>query len=162
MARKFLPSLAAPLRAGRLKLTLVAGIRPEVARAFDEALDEAGLQRSDVDVLLADSHEEYFRRFETLLAIADILWTKPSELTFYGALGLPLLFGPPIGAHEVYNRRWALESGAGLKQRDPRHAGEWLADGLADGTLAGAAWNGFMRLPKFGLYRILDAVGTRS
>ena len=28
-----------------------------------------------------------------------------------------------------------------------------------DGTLAGAAWSGFMRLPKFGLYRILEAVG---
>lgn len=135
LARKFLPSMAAPLRSGRLRLTLVAGIRPEVARVFDEALDEAGLARSDVDVLLAKTHDEYFRRFETLFAITDILWTKPSELTFYGALGLPLLFCPPIGAHEVYNRRWALESGAGLKQRDPRHAGEWLADWLADGTL---------------------------
>jgi hypothetical protein len=93
---------------------------------------------------------------------ADLLWTKPSELAFHGALGLPLVFCPPIGAHEVYNRRWALESGAGLKQRDPRHAAEWIADWLHDGTLARAAWNGFMRLSKFGMYRFLDAVAVET
>jgi len=29
---------------------------------------------------------------------------------------------------------------------------EWLCDGI----LAGVAWSGFMRLPKQGLYRILE------
>jgi hypothetical protein len=161
LAKQLLPSLAGPLRGGRMRLTLVAGIRPEVARVFDEAIDDARLDKvrgNGLDILFSDTHDDYFQRFEKLLATTDMLWTKPSELTFYGALGLPLIFCPPIGAHEVYNRRWALESGAGLKQRDPRHAAEWIADWLHDGTLAGAAWNGFMRLPKFGLYRILDAV----
>jgi catechol 2,3-dioxygenase-like lactoylglutathione lyase family enzyme len=66
---------------------------------------------------------------------------------------------PPVGVHERYNRRWAREGGAALKQRDARFAAEWLGDMIADGTLAAAAWAGFMRLPKFGLERILDAVG---
>lgn len=161
LVRKFLPSVAAPLRAGRLRLTLVAGIRRDVAATFAEAIAAAGLDElrgAGIDVLFADTHDDYFRRFDALVGDSDILWTKPSELTFYAALGLPIVFSPPIGAHEVYNRRWAVESGAGLEQRDPRHAGEWLADWLADGTLAGAAFNGYLRLPKTGLYRILEAL----
>jgi hypothetical protein len=50
------------------------------------------------------------------------------------------------------------EAGAGVKQRDPRFAAEWLEDMLGDGSLAAAAWSGFLRLPKFGLYRILESV----
>jgi hypothetical protein len=45
-------------------------------------------------------------------------------------------------------------------QRDPRYVGEWLKDWLKDGTLAGAAWNGFMRLPHHGLHQILEAIGA--
>jgi hypothetical protein len=104
--------------------------------------------------------DEYFRACNALLAETDILWTKPSEMTFYGALGLPLLLAPPVGAQERYNRRWAVENGAGLEQRDPRFTGEWLAEWLADGTLATAAWSGFRRLPKLGLYRILQAMSV--
>ncbi len=91
-----------------------------------------------------------------------MLWSKPSELTFFAALGLPLVFSRPIGEHESYNRRWAIEAGAGLRQRDTAFAAEWLEDWLLDGTLAGAAWNGFLRLPSRGLYHILDEVGGAS
>jgi len=139
----------------------VAGVRAEVAATFDRAIARArldGLRGRGLEVLYAPTHDEYFRRFEVLLADTDLLWTKPSELTFYAALGLPLVFATPIGAHERYNQRWAVESGAGVGERDPRHAAEWLADWLADGTLAGAAWNGYMRLPKRGLYRILETI----
>jgi hypothetical protein len=111
---------------------------------------------SAIEILRAADLDEYFVSFNAALADTDVLWTKPSELSFFAALGLPLLFCPPIGWHEVYNRRWVIEAGAGFPQRDPRFAAEWIADWLADGTLAGAAWSGFMRLPKFGLYRILD------
>ena len=103
----------------------------------------------------------YFRKFNELLAETDVLFTKPSEMTFFAALGLPLVFSWPVGVHERYNRRWAIEAGAGLKQRDPRFANEWIQEWLVDGTLAGAAWSGFMRLPKFGLYRILEQAGLR-
>jgi hypothetical protein len=33
---------------------------------------------------------------------------------------------------------------------------------LADGQLAAAAWAGYVRLPKNGLYRILEEVGARG
>jgi hypothetical protein len=110
-----------------------------------------------VRVVGATELDGYFRACNALLAEADVLWTKPSEMTFFAALGLPLVLSPPVGTQELYNRRWAVESGAGIEQRDPRFAGEWLSEWLADGTLAGAAWNGFTRLPKRGLYRILKA-----
>jgi len=162
LVREFLPSLAHALRTKKLRLTLVAGLRPEVEAQFRSAIQESRLdselESGSIDILLAEDHAEYFRRFNGLLAGTDILWTKPSELSFFGALGIPLLFSSPVGAHERYNRRWAINSGAGVKPGDIRHTGEWLWEVLKDGTLAGAAWSGFMRMPKFGLYRTIEAV----
>jgi hypothetical protein len=73
-------------------------------------------------------------------------------------VALPLILSWPVGVHERYNRRWAIENGPGLKQRDPAHASYWMREWLNDGTLAGAAWTGFVRMPKFGLYQILERV----
>ena len=70
-------------------------------------------------MFFADGLEEYFVRFNALLARTDVLWTKPSEMTFFSGLGLPLMFSWPVGVHEQYNRRWAIESGPGLNERDP-------------------------------------------
>jgi hypothetical protein len=164
LARLFLPGVRENLEAGRLRVALVAGIRPEVAEAFREAILHARLEGAvghGLEILEAENHRDYFARFNALLAEADILWTKPSEMTFFGALGLPLVCSWPVGVHERYNRRWAIESGVGFKQRDPRFAGHWIDEWLADGALAAAAWAGFMRLPKHGLYRVLEAVGAR-
>jgi len=36
----------------------------------------------------------------------------PSEMTFFAALGLPLILAPAVGVHERYNARWATEAGA--------------------------------------------------
>ncbi len=161
LARAFLPGFRRLLDEGRLEVALVAGLRPEVEARFREAVHAARLEGHlgrALTILRAPTFGEYYARFNALLARTDVLWTKPSELTFYAALGLPLVCAPPVGVHEHYNRRWAREAGAGLKQRDPRFAADWLSDWLADGLLAAAAWAGYMRLPKFGLYRILEAV----
>jgi hypothetical protein len=160
LAAQFLPSLRPLIEVGRLRLALLAGTQPRVKRDFDALVarhDLAG--HPGVSVVGAPELDAYFRACNALLAEADILWTKPSEMTFYAALGLPLIISPPVGTQEIYNRRWAIEAGAGLSQREPRFAGEWLGEWLDDGTLAGAAWNGFTRLPKRGLYRILNAFG---
>ncbi len=162
LAARFLPRMAAALRGGRLRVTLVAGSRPEVAARFEQTIAAAGLGdvvvSGALEVLARPTLPAYLDAFHTRLADVDVLWSKPSEMTFFAALGLPLVFCPPIGVHEAYNRRWATEAGAGLRQRDPTFAAEWLDDWLVDGTLAGAAWNGYLRLPSRGLYRILHAV----
>lgn len=161
LARAFLPSLRPAVLEGRLRLALVAGARADARDALLEALDEARLG-GELDHRVELLHEPdlatYVRRMNALLARTDVLWTKPSELTFYAALGLPIVCAPPVGVHERRNRRWVREAGAGVKQRSPERAGAWLLDLVEEGQLAAAAWSGYVRLPKGGLYRIVDAV----
>jgi hypothetical protein len=157
---RFLPSLASSLRGGRLRLCLVAGVRREVAEIFERDLAAAGLSDEvgrSIEILWQPDMASYFPAFNAALADTDVLWTKPSELIFFAALGLPLLLSPPVGAHERLNARWAVEHGAALKQHDTHSAAHWLADWLVDGTLAQAAWSGFRSLPKQGLYAIVDS-----
>lgn len=159
LAEQFLPSLRDPIRAGRLRLALVAGVRHEVAGRFRNILDRLEL---DVPILLEPNIPAYIQAFNRLLAETDILWTKPSEISFFAALGLPLVLSRPVGVHEDYNRRWVIESGAGLPQGDPRYAAGWLQDWIADGTLAAAAWSGATRLPNLGLYTIAETVRNQA
>jgi hypothetical protein len=163
LVRQFLPSLRPLVEERRLRVALLAGTRPAVARRFEALVARHDLVgHPGVRVVVEPDLERYFRVFNALCAEADILWTKPSELTFFGALGLPLVLAPAVGAQEVYNGRWAVENGAGLNQRATRAAGDWLAEWLDEGTLAAAAWNGFTRLPRQGLPRILRALGTEA
>ncbi len=161
VAGPLLKSLRESLERDRLRLTLVAGIRTEVAQHFHAAIHAAGLEAQlghTLEVLHENDFDTYYHRFNARLADADILWTKPSEMTFYAALGLPLILAPAVGVHERYNGRWAIENSAGLVQRDPRHAAEWITEWLDDGTLAAAAWSGFLRLPQRGTYEIARIV----
>src|SRR5439155_10260494 len=125
------------LRAGVLRLVLVAGVRAEVESAFAEAVSDCGLSDlvgDAIEIIFDPDVMQYFAKFNATLARTDVLWTKPSEVTFFAGLGLPLLLAPPIGVHEEYNQRWAVEQGAGLVERDPRFSGEHLTEWLADGT----------------------------
>ncbi len=159
LARQFLPSLRTDIEAGRLRLALVAGTRASAREQLEAAVAGARLRGAPgIELLFEPDLDTYLRRFDELLARTDVLWTKPSELSFFAALGLPLICAPPLGVHERRNRRWVRESGAGVKQRDPASASEWLGDLLTEGQLAAAAWAGYMRLPKGGLYRIVEAV----
>jgi hypothetical protein len=154
---RFLPSLSGMLRTGELRLTLVAGSRPEVKRRFEQQIESNRLGElfgTRLNILYEPDTDDYFERFETLMASTDILWTKPSELVFYAGLGLPLLLSEPVGIHEVYNRRFARENGAALKQRDPSVIAERLRELLEDGHFATAAWAGYRRMPHRGLYEI--------
>ncbi len=161
MTYEFLPSLREAIISGQMALTLVAGTRPDVADTFHDALERTDLT-GRVPVLTARDFASYYRQFNALLADTDILWTKPSELSFYAGLGLGLVVAPPVGSHERFNRRWLREQGVALKQHKPRHAAHWLDEWLRDGTLAAAAWTGFVRLPKDGTERILAAVLARG
>jgi len=161
LSASFLPSLRPLLERRRLRLTLVAGVRAEVKARFEDELSRARLSEQlgrSVEILFEPVLEDYFDRFDALLADTDILWTKPSELVFYAALGIPLLLAPPVGIHESYNLRWVRENGAGFKQRDARVIGDRLLEHLNDGNLASAAWSGYRRLPSHGLYQIAERV----
>lgn len=158
-----LPGLRGAIEAGRLCLSLVAGPCPEVEQRFHRSLERSGLAHhlgGAVEIVHEPDLPACFRAFEGLLRRTDVLWTRPSELTFHAALGLPLVLADPVGMHERFNRRWAREQGVGLEQRDPRFLAGRLREWLYDGTLAAAAWSGFIRLPKFGTTRVLEEVGV--
>ena len=158
LAKKLVGGLRRQIESGVLRLALVAGRRPEVAAALGEALEDHGLE-GQVEVLGDPDVFGYIRRFNALLANADALWSKPSEMTFFAGLGLPFISAPPVGVHEGWNLRWAADHGAALPQHDPAVAGEWLQEWIEDGVLVSAAWAGFTRLPQLGLYQIAEELG---
>jgi len=158
---EFLPSLRPLILGGDLRLQLAAGTRPEVYRAFVNAATRAGLERAldqEIVIIAGRDFKSYYEAFNRALLRTDVLWTKPSELSFYPALGFACILSRPVGAHERYNRRWLREQGVGLKQRRLDHAHGWFEEWLEDGTLAAAAWSGFVRLPKHGTERIAQLV----
>jgi hypothetical protein len=151
-------ALSRRIRARTLRLVLVAGVSEQVRRIFREGLAAEGLQELEgrgVEILYEPDKQRYFQKFNQLLRETDILWTKPSELSFYAALGLPILMAPTIGSQEDFNREWLLGLEAGIDQGDMRDFERWFSDLLASGDLARAAFNGFSRAPRQGTYHII-------
>ena len=149
-------SLREKMQGGELLLNLVAGVRKEVHAYFEKVKREILPNNSFLRVIKSHTKEEYFDTFSKLIRTTDILWTKPSELSFYAGLGLPIILAPTIGSQEVYNKKWLLEIHAGIPQEDPRYTHEWLFDLLMDGRFADAAWDGFLKVKQRGLFRIMD------
>lgn len=161
----FVPAVRHAVVAGAIRLALVAGVRADLARRYHAMLRRNYMDRfigRGIEILIADHHEQYFDRFDELLSRTDVLWTRPNELVFYTGLGLPLIVTPPVGVHERFNRRFALEEAVAVKQRRPAQLPARIHEWLKDGTLAAAAWRGYLRMPKFGTERILEQVAFES
>lgn len=147
----------------QIRLNLVAGVRSEVWEYFMDYIRNLGLEDQlglGVNILYSPSRDKYFPRFNKVLRTTDILWTKPSELSFYAGLGLPVIIAPPLGSHEHYNKKWLLDHRAGIPQEDPDLCAEWLFDLLNEGRLAQAAWDGFLNTRKCGAYKIESLIKT--
>ena len=145
-----------------MHLNLVAGNRPEVRDLFEAAKAKTVGADASVSVIYAPDLEGYFQAFNAAIRTTDILWTKPSELSFYAGLGLPIIMTPTIGSQEKFNRKWLLEIGAGMRQEKPDYASEWLFELLKTGRFADMAWLGFLRARKLGYYHILDVIRSGS
>lgn len=156
IGRSLAKSLRRKILDGEMRLNLVSGTKPDVRDFFIEMKSSVARDADGVKVYYAEGVDEYFRQFNELMRTTDILWTKPSELSFYCALGIPIVMTPAIGSQEHFNRRWLVELGAGVRQENPEYAHEWLFDLLRDGLLADAAWSGFLKARKLGTYNILD------
>jgi hypothetical protein len=158
---KVLKSLSAKIKDGSVCLNISVGTRLEVLEYFKSKIHKLGLEGrlgSGVKIIFALSKQEYFKQFNESLRTTDVLWTKPSELSFYTALGLPIIIAPPIGAHEFRNQRWLVELGSGFVQENPEFAAEWLMDLVISGKLADAAIKGFIEAPKSGALEIESIV----
>ncbi len=161
MAKDILSSLKKKLLKEELCLNLIAGTRNDVYLYFQEQICELGLKKilgKNLNILFALDKEDYFTQFNQLLKTTDVLWTKPSELVFYSALGIPLIMAPSVGAQEVYNRTWLKTINAGISQNNPKYTSEWLFDWVQSGWLAEAAMAGFLDGRQFGVKNIMDVV----
>ncbi len=146
-------SLKKQIKARKMKVIISIGVREELRRYFANNLRE--LQLGDwVSILSGATMDEYFEKFNQALRTTDILMTKPSELSFYAGLGIPIVIQPPIGSQEDFNRRWLMHVGAATSQENPKYTDEWLADLLNSGDLAEMAMQGFVEIENMGTYTI--------
>ena len=158
---EILRDLSRLVRIGILKITLVAGSRREVASAFESGVKElrlGGRLGKNLEILYEVDKLAYLERFSKLMRETDILWTKPSELSFYAGLGIPIVMASPVGSQEVYNRKALLRSGAGVDQPDSEGFGEWLSEKIDKGDFARMAWHGFREIEKLGVYNVYHIV----
>ncbi len=153
-------SLKDKLKSGAIRLNLVAGAKLAVRDYFLQIQQEINAGNESVRVVSAETIDEYYGCFNALMRETDILWTKPSELSFFCGLGIPIIMTPTIGSQEKFNRAWLLELQAGIRQEDPRYTHQWLFDYLHKGRFAEAAWAGFLKARKLGYHKIMEYLQT--
>ncbi|OQX00647.1 hypothetical protein BWK69_01040 [Candidatus Parcubacteria bacterium A4] len=157
IAIEILRSLREEIEDGKIKIILSAGTKKEIKEYFEVGIKRLGMEKYSTDkieIVFAKKTEEYFQKFNQVLRKTDIFWTKPSELSFYTALGLPVIIAPPVGSQEDFNKEWLLELGSGRPQENPKYVNQWLFDFLKDGWFAEAAMEGFIEGEKFGTFNI--------
>jgi len=162
---KILKSLSSKIRAGEIKIILVAGIRKKVKEHFIENIKQLGLGNQldrNIEIVSGKKIKDYFQNFNQALRRTDILWTKPSELSFYTALGIPIIVAPIIGSQEDLNRKWLLRLGSGMVQENPNYTDQWLFDLLDTGWFAEAALQGFVEGEKLGTSNIKKIISKCS
>lgn len=157
IAIKYVQSLAEKIKNQEIKIILMAGVREKVRDYFLENIRKMGLADSlskNIEIIFEKEIGNYFEKFNQKLRKTDILWTKPSELSFYSGLGLPIIIAPSIGSQEDFNRKWLVSLGSGIPQENPIHVDQWLFDYLKSGRFAEAAMQGFIEIEKLGTYNI--------
>lgn len=154
---QMLKSLKHKICRNEIIVRMAAGTKKEVARHFLSNIKNMGLGKMLGKGIFVDyepHRPDYFHSFTKNLRTTDILWTKPSEMSFYTGIGLPIIMAPSIGSQEVFNRIWLKSVGGGVTQNDPKFTNEWLFDWIESGGLARMAWNGYIEAPTHGSYRI--------
>jgi len=158
---RYLKSLAKKIKNQEIKIILSAGIREEVKKFFLENIRKLGLNncvKKDIEIVFNKDIWSYFAEFNQKLKKSDILWTKPSELSFYSGLGLPIIMAPTIGSQEDCNKKWLLSVGSAISQDNPKYANQWIFDYLNSGRFAKAALRGFIEINNLGTYNIKNII----
>lgn len=157
IAIEYVKSLVEKIKNNEIKLILSAGVRKEVQEYFLEQVKKLGLEKNlgeNIEIIFKENIEDYFEIFNQKLRKTDILWTKPSELSFYAGLGIPIIMAPSIGSQEDFNRKWLHSLRAGISQENPKYANQWIFDYLASGRFAELAIHGLIEIEKLGVYNI--------
>ncbi len=152
-------SLKEKIKNRKLRFIIAVGVREELSKYFVDNIKNLKLD-GWVQILSGITTDEYFKNFNEALRETDILWTKPSELSFYTGLGVPIIIAPTIGSQEDFNKKWLLHTGAGFPQEDPKYADQWLYDLINAGDLAEMAMQGFIEIGSMGAYNIEEIIAN--
>ncbi len=158
---KIMKSLKSKIKRHEIRLNLMAGYRKDAVRYYRKAALDLGLKKELGEWIVIPEHasrSDYFHDINQVLRTTDIIWTKPSEMSFYCGLGIAVIMAPPIGSQEEFNRTWLGYVGGGVPMNDPQYTSQWLEDWIESGGVARMAWNGYVEAPTHGTYRIEDLV----
>ncbi|OGF30906.1 hypothetical protein A2223_03585 [Candidatus Falkowbacteria bacterium RIFOXYA2_FULL_35_8] len=161
---EIIKSLFQTIKSGDLRIYLVAGTHKDIEQYYKSELRKLKMNKylnKGIRIIHSPAKEDYFKKFNKALKETDILWTKPSELSFYTALGLPIIMAPTIGSQEKFNRNWLFKIGSGVEQENPIYTNEWLYDLLETGWFAEASMQGFLEAPKYGTYNIQKIISAK-
>jgi hypothetical protein len=150
---KAIHKLKKHIRDRKLRFIIAIGVKEGLRKYFERNIQDLKLDGM-VHIISGVTTEQYFKVFNEALRETDILWTKPSELSFYAGLGIPIIIAPPIGSQEDFNKRWLSHVGAGVAQENIEYIDQWFYDLLNGGDFAEMAMQGFMEIEKKGTYNI--------
>jgi hypothetical protein len=153
-------SLKEKIKAKEVRVIIAVGIKKELETYFEENIK--GLKLDGwVHILYGKDVMDYFQKFNEILRETDILWTKPSELSFYTGLGVPMIIAPSIGSQEDFNRKWLLHIGSARLQENPKYTDQWFFDLIKTGQFAEMAMQGFLEIEKMGAYNIEKIISQK-
>ncbi len=161
IALQIINSLKSKIRNKELRFIVAVGVREELREYFNARVKELELD-GWLQVLSGKTMKEYFEAFNQALRTTDLLMTKPSELSFYAGLGIPIIIEPSIGSQEDFNRRWLMHIGAAFLQENPKYTDQWIYDLLEAGDFAEAAMQGFIEIENMGTYNIEKIIANQK
>jgi hypothetical protein len=151
-------SLELQIQSEEIEFILLVPYQQKLQKRVIEFKEKFFCKSNFFNVISPSNQTEYFSKFTEIIATADVLWTKPSELSFYSALGIPIIISPPIGAQERANREWLIEIGAGVDQLNPKSAHIWLENLLISGSLYRMARLGWESGIRTGAYKTMEII----
>lgn len=154
-------SLLSQIKEGAVEFTIISSLCRKSSSKFKSFKKRFFGKVNGLRVICGDNQDDYFEKFNTAIADTHIIWTKPSELTFYSSLGIPIIMAPPLGPQEDANRNWLLANNIGLDQGNPTQCGDWVGDILESGLLWPMAKNGWVvgnRLAAYNIEKLVSSV----
>ncbi|MCL5267305.1 MAG: hypothetical protein M1469_04280 [Bacteroidetes bacterium] len=143
------------LRDGNLRLIVSCGDNEHALRNAENLFVNYGLDECEfAEIIFEKNLFDSFDKFNFALKSVDMIITKPSEMVFYAALGIPMVFLPPIGDHEARNREYLIDNKCAVDMATIRDFPGWLNESRKTGQLLELAEMGFQNLPKTGSFEI--------
>jgi hypothetical protein len=155
LLKRMLTALTGALKLGTVRF--IAGLHDNrrVYAALDRWLKVTALDATGAVSLLYDADiRTAFRQYNAALRTADLLVTKPGELVFYAALGVPQILLPCVGRHEQANRSFLVDQGCALDFPGCKGFAQWMETHRAAGDFDRIIDRSLAVLPQRGAFHI--------